>query len=274
MTHDDFTRTRRSALRVAAATCALCFFGGLFLVAVALRTQIGMLVDDRAMRVLVGSTDAYTRMQDTMKVVTITTVLLGVIAATALLALRGRWVHAAAFATFAVGATLSTQALKWELLVRADGKLNSFPSGHSTAALVWALTIVAVVPFAWRRLAVVVGGVVAATIAVGTIAGHWHRPSDVAAASMVCLAWFVVAFLVASVLQPVPTARCTDLRDYLAPAAIAGALSLLAFFLLGFRPYGVGTSERIAGVGVLLVAEAVAVLTVAWAAWFADRTAG
>jgi membrane-associated phospholipid phosphatase len=109
---------------------------------------------------------------------------------------------AAAAVVFAANAT--TELLKLGLgrpdFGVAGTANNSFPSGHTTvaASLVAALAIVAGARM--RPYVLLLGVPFVALIAVATLLSGWHRPSDLAAAGFVVLAWSCLA---ASILMTV-----------------------------------------------------------------------
>src|SRR6185503_11420074 len=78
-----------------------------------------------------------------------------------------------------------------DLVTRPDLGLgpNSLPSGHTTVALSIALAAVIVVPSAWRPTIAMGVCAVATLVGVATVLGRWHRPSDVVAATFVCVVW-------------------------------------------------------------------------------------
>jgi hypothetical protein len=79
---------------------------------------------------------------------------------------------------------------RWNLAVldRASVQWNTFPSGHTAASLATALAVGEHDP-----LAGVVFGVVAASIAVGSVVGRYHYAADALAGALVAIAAFVTA---------------------------------------------------------------------------------
>lgn len=103
-------------------------------------------------------------------------------------------------------AMIATQWLKHELLSRpnlglSEATMNSFPSGHTTAAGAAMLALVLAAPRRGRPVIVVVASLLAALAGTSTIVMGWHRPSDVLGAVM------VVAFV------GFPTAWLIGLRE-------------------------------------------------------------
>ncbi|MBF6238339.1 phosphatase PAP2 family protein [Nocardia otitidiscaviarum] len=117
-------------------------------------------------------------------------VILGVIAV-----LRRRVdLMVAAFAVIVAGQAV-VQPLKRFLLPRpelvsatADFTHNSFPSGHTTAAMTVLFALVLVVPYRWRGLAMLVALPWAVSIGHYTLTAKWHRLSDTLAADAIALA--------------------------------------------------------------------------------------
>lgn len=87
-------------------------------------------------------------------------------------------------------AMLGTQVLKYQILSRPDldvsaANMNSFPSGHSTAAAAAVLALVLAAPRVARPWLAVVGSVMAGVAGAGTLIMTWHRPSDIVGAFLV-----------------------------------------------------------------------------------------
>jgi len=73
---------------------------------------------------------------------------------------------------------------------------NSWPSGHSTAAMTLALCAVMVAPPTQRALVAVFGGAFAIAVGYATLALTWHYPSDVVAGYLVAGLWVSLAVAV------------------------------------------------------------------------------
>lgn len=123
-----------------------------------------------------------------------------VLALTALV--RGRPRLALVSGVAILGAVLTTEALKFEVLTRpvllAHPRVmkNTYPSGHSTVAMAVAVAAVLVVPQRWRGGVALVGLGYASLIGVATVTAGWHRPSDVGAGYAVAVGWGAAAALV------------------------------------------------------------------------------
>ena len=103
----------------------------------------------------------------------------------------------------AAAAIATTQLLKYGILTRPDlgvegyaGK--SFPSGHTTVAAASALALFLVASPRTRSMVGVWGTVFAVLAGLSTLAGQWHRPSDVIAALLVVSFWGCVGGAVLS----------------------------------------------------------------------------
>ncbi|RKW71395.1 phosphatase PAP2 family protein [Galactobacter caseinivorans] len=87
-------------------------------------------------------------------------------------------------------AMLATQFLKHDFLTRPDlgvsaANMNSFPSGHSTAAAAAVLALLLAAPRAARPWIAMLGSVLAGVAGAGTLVMGWHRPSDIVGAFLV-----------------------------------------------------------------------------------------
>lgn len=113
---------------------------------------------------------------------------------------RRRWWSAAGVVVLMAGATLTTQALKHELLDRPEvpwDDRNGLPSGHSTVAHVTGLALLFVVPARWRHPTAGMAALLGASGGLATLLGGTHRPVDVAAAVGVGAVWAACAVLIA-----------------------------------------------------------------------------
>lgn len=109
----------------------------------------------------------------------------------------GRRREALAAVAVVVGANVTTQGLKHVLdLHRSQPFLDvfqpwhdAFPSGHTTAAVSLAVALVLVAPARHRALAVALGVLYSALIALCVLVLEWHYPSDVLAGTLVAVGW-------------------------------------------------------------------------------------
>jgi len=161
------------------------------------------------------------------------------LAGIAVAVVRRQWTLAVAIPLVVLGATATTQILKYFVISRPDFGLpndygNSFPSGHTTVAASVAAVAVLVVPSAWRWVATLAGWGFAAVTGVATMVNGWHRTSDVVAAVLVVLAWAALALAVVG--TPTTTARGAS-RDRVVSslltlaAAVAGGLAAVALLI-------------------------------------------
>ena len=82
----------------------------------------------------------------------------------------------------------AVRRLNLAVLGRASVQWNTFPSGHTAASLATALALGSVVPVAG-----VVFGIVAVSIAAGSVAGRYHYAADAIAGALVAILAFVMA---------------------------------------------------------------------------------
>lgn len=145
--------------------------------------------------------------QPVLEVVSVPYVALVLVAAVLIAVLRRRWGLALQVALLVGGANLTTQVLKNLVFERPDlGATplfsNALPSGHTTAAASVSAALVFVVPPRVRPWAAVLGAAYTSATGVSTLVGGWHRPSDVAAAVLVVLAWSGLACALAATSRP------------------------------------------------------------------------
>jgi membrane-associated phospholipid phosphatase len=168
--------------------------------------------------------------------------------------LRGRPRVAFAVGAILLGANVTTQLLKPLLAAPRPGSLfggvsplpsASWPSGHSTAAMSFALALVVVSPARARPVIAALGAAFAVVVGYSLLAAGKHYPSDVLGGFLVAATWSLVA--VATLLATErrrPCARMTtgrvSLRAALGPP---GAMLIAALVLVGIaalsRPHDV-----------------------------------
>lgn len=127
-------------------------------------------------------------------------VILGCIAALAIVAFRRNWAVFFIAVAAAALANGSTQLLKYTILSRPSkgvdvGLANSLPSGHTTVAASAALVVFLVASPRYRPLAAVIGSVFTIAAGASTLVEQWHRPSDVVAGMLVVAFWGCIAGL-------------------------------------------------------------------------------
>lgn len=173
-----------------------------------------------------------------LDVVSVATVLAGIVLIGVVALVRRRFVLAAATAILVVGANVTTQVLKRLVLERPDlvdlypgdvvgSASNTMPSGHTTVAMSVAVAFVLVVPARVRGLVAVLATGYAAVTGVGTLAARWHRPSDVVAACCVVGLWAAVVGVFA-VAKKVPRRAARDSAGRAVPFLAVVAVLLLA----------------------------------------------
>ena len=120
---------------------------------------------------------------------------------------------------------------------------NSWPSGHSTAAMTLALCAVLVAPPALRGAAAMLGGAFAVGVGYAVLVLGWHYPSDVLGGFLVAGLWTSLAVAVLHRVEAPEPAR----RPVWEPVAgLAGGAGVVAAVVLGARADTVAlyTSER------------------------------
>jgi hypothetical protein len=119
------------------------------------------------------------------------------------------------------------------LLVASDSvnPANTFPSGHTAAAISCALALVVVSAPAWRGAAAVLAGSYGWVTAAAVQTAGWHRPSDAIGAAFLSFAAVAVAAAVVAAWRPVGSGRRIGHLPAFALLGlvwlVAGALSVL-----------------------------------------------
>ena len=148
-------------------------------------TSLGQTMDTAALRgAEVSHARAVEIMSRALNGTSLVSLVLVCVAAAAIGMVRRRIGLAVAAALMVLGANLSAQLLKMRLdRPDLDGfpAPNSFPSGHTTAAVSVAFALVLVLPSAIRGTVALIGAAYVTVIAVATVWAEWHRPSDTVA---------------------------------------------------------------------------------------------
>ena len=218
---------------------------GLYLVFV--RLPIGQRWDDRALLGgLLAGEDARKALTAALHGIRISTLVLMV----ALLLVIGLLRHRFAVAVLAVagfgGAVVSAEVLK-RVLPRRDlapelnayvdnGNIDTYPSGHSTIAMGFALALVLVTSPRYRAPLAVVAMLWAAAVPMAALAAGWHRPSDVLGGMALGLAWLagVAALAALQSGRVLPTTTSIRVLSLAAVAVVAVcAVGLLAWISVG-----------------------------------------
>lgn len=200
-----------------------------------------------------GQHRLWTLAEPLLDVVSVSFVVLGILAAMTICLVRRRWVLAAQVAVLIAGSNATTQVLKYwvydrpELLPGWTGA-NALPSGHTTVAASVAVALLIAVPRSWRPVVAVLGAAWAAATGISTLVGQWHRPSDVVAAMLVVTAWgAAVCALGSGSTLDVPARGPGDGLAARASYATAGLLALVgavAGFVAGVALVDLGTGVR------------------------------
>jgi membrane-associated phospholipid phosphatase len=208
-------------------------------------------------------------------------VLLGA-ALVALAVARERPRIALAVPVVLAGSALTTQILK-PLLADprtcdcfADSRVAaaSWPSGHATAAMAFALCAVLVAPPRWRPTVAVFGAGVAVAVSYALLTLGWHFPSDVLGGYLVASLWMAAALAAlwaAAERWPARSGREAAVRwgAALAPAGVGVLLPLLGLVAIALaRPDGAVRYAE-AHTTFVVVAAAIAAAAAATAGAFA-----
>jgi membrane-associated phospholipid phosphatase len=120
---------------------------------------------------------------------------------------------------------------------------NSWPSGHSTAAMTLALCAILVAPPALRASAAMLGGAFAVGVGYAVLVLGWHYPSDVLGGFLVAGLWTSLAVAVLHRVEAPEPARRPVWEPLAGLAVGAGAVAAV---VLGVRADSVAlyTSER------------------------------
>ncbi|HET9519141.1 MAG TPA: phosphatase PAP2 family protein [Actinoplanes sp.] len=156
------------------------------------RTWVGQAVDEAAMRgAEVRHPQLIEVLHRTLDGTSLVSLGIASLIAATIALMRRRLDLAVGAGVLVLGANLTTRALKLNLdrpPLAAPGP-NSWPSGHTTAAVSVAFALVLVLPYAMRAAVALAGTLYSTVIAVATVWAAWHRPSDTVAALLVVLGW-------------------------------------------------------------------------------------
>lgn len=212
----------------------IAVLGLLGVTALALWTASGQELDQSAMTTVTAGRDTQLAVLSVLGYVSIAAVAIVAAGAVALALMRGEVRLAVAAIVVIGGANLTTQLLKHVVLERAEfaGGIiahNSLPSGHTTV-IAAALGALCLVSPTWLRPVVLTAGSFAVTLTgASTVVAGWHRPADVLAAVLVCLAWTAIAALVVGGGVRRTTAGATF-------AVLGSAAAIIFLIVIGVRP--------------------------------------
>jgi len=204
---------------------------------VALRTSRGLRLDAEAMNAVGSPRLALYRLHEGLTWVSVGSVALSLLACVALALVRRRFDLALGAVVVIGGSNVTTQILKYHVITRPDLSQgpNSLPSGHTTVALSIALAAVIVAPSAWRSIVAIGVSATATLVGVATVLGRWHRPSDVVAATFVCLLWAALGLLTAALVGHRLSGNAPHVSVHL--GALIGASAVGGLLVLwGVRP--------------------------------------
>ena len=229
--------TRDAPLTRLLALVVLCAAGVLILYFVAVRTEHGQLIDNKALqgRATVDP-DTLDVANHVLETISVSSLVAGTGALVFIGLVRGRLLLAIAVGVSILGANVTTEVLKRIVFERPDlidvGRFgNTYPSGHATVAMSLAVGAVLVAPRRWRGTAAVAGVVYASAVSTAVLLTGWHRPSDAVAAAFVTVGWgaLVALYLVAfrGTGRDLPGSRPLEYRPATWILTGAGALSLV-----------------------------------------------
>lgn len=240
---------------------------------VALRTSPGIRLDRAAADAVSSPAVVLYRLYAGLSRVSVGSVALSLLACVGLALIRRRLDLALGAVVVIGGANLTTQILKYHLFphLYLGAPPNILPSGHMTVALSIALAAVLVAPSVWRWTVAIGVSATATLVGVALVLGRFHRPSDVIAATFVCLVWAAAGMVAAALVTPRPASEGKV-------PAHAGALigaSLVGGVLVswGVRPEP-GLQDLWLGIISLGSIGLACALSVAWVAHLADRHLG
>ncbi len=172
--------------------------------------------------------------------------------------LRGRPRVALAIGVILLGANLTTHLLKpllaqprptWLLHGVTPVSAASWPSGHATAAMSFALCAVLGAPARVRPLVAAIGAAFAVAVCYSFLALGWHYPSDVLGGFLVAATWTllaVAALLAMPHARPAvaSVSRTPTWRALGPPAAAVIGAGALALLVAVARPHAVVSFAR------------------------------
>jgi hypothetical protein len=259
------------------AVCLLAgagLFGLLVTSYVALRTSQGLRLDSAAADAVSSPPMVLSRLYEGLSAVSVGSVAISLLLCVTMAVMRRRHDLALGAMIIIGGADVTTQILKNDLFGRVgigEGP-NTLPSGHTTVALSIALAAVVVAPPAWRSMVSIGVSATAALVGVALVLGRWHRPSDVIAATFVCVVWAAVGMVAAALVRRCPPAMAPRVSANV--GALIGA-SMVGGLLVswGVRPQ---PGLRDLGLGVISLGSIglACAMSVAAVAYIADRHLG
>jgi hypothetical protein len=241
---------------------------------VALRTSQGLRLDREAMDAVSSPALTANRFQEGFGWVSVGSVGVSILACVMLALVRRRFDLALGAVTLIAGANVTTEILKFDLFTRPDLSqgANSLPSGHTTVGLSIALAAVIVAPSAWRSTVALGVSATAALVGVALVLGRWHRPSDVIAATFVCVMWAAVGLAAAALVGHHPPAPARSVSVHV--GALIGASAVGGLLVSwGVRPQ---PGMRDLGLGIISLGSIglACAVSVAAVAHVADRYLG
>lgn len=183
--------------------------------------------------------------------------------------LRREWVLTLVAVGVVVCGVGTTEVLKHWVLPRPDlvsaaiaDQHNSFPSGHTTIAMTFMVSVFLVVPYRWRGWAMLAVMGWATGIGSYTVTAHWHRLSDTLGADLVAIVLGSLAALVLSYtgwVRPYGgTRRFIGRSIYVIGALAIGLVALVLGVFLGVAAAVQGTGSEVSQFNAYLAAMSLA----------------
>jgi membrane-associated phospholipid phosphatase len=222
-------------------------------------TELGQLVDQAGMDLVVGDAETTRRLLGWLGAVSVGTIALAVLGLVLVALSRRRYEAAAAAVALVLGANVTTQLLKRAIEREDFGMLTvaSFPSGHATVIVSVSLAALLVTPSAARTVVSALATGAVTVTAAATLVASWHRPSDVLGAILVSLAWgagIVALWTLAHGGRPHPPPEQHRLFSL-----VGFVVAVTALVVLGVRPEGGWAGLLDAGLVVAAIGIAAAV---------------
>lgn len=203
MTRGAITLRLLGALLACAGSVGACWA----LAKAAVHTARGQRLDQLVLTAAQNDAGPMTRIVfPVLNTVTVPVIVAAIIVAVVLTLLQRRASMVVHLVVLVAGAAATTQIVKHLVIDRTalasglDVTPNSFPSGHTTLAAAVAVALMLASPRHVRSLVALLGAAWTAVAGIGTIAGGWHRPSDVLGALLVVGAWTFLVLAVDAVL--------------------------------------------------------------------------
>ena len=237
-------------------------------VGVCIFTSTGQTADQAAMVATAASEAPAVRLAQYLGANYVVVVAAAVMIVGTVVAIAGRrLLDAVSAAVIFVGASVTSQIVKHDVIARpdlADGwgaYGNSLPSGHATLAIAAACAAMYAVPVRSKYVFAPALTAWAAVAGIGVVAAGWHRPSDVIVASLIVGLWCTAATMVRTLIRELSRsgdtgpAASSPLRRF-TPVLVAGTIVAAAALCVS---YATGDGRALASAALSVVAIATTV---------------